>query len=96
MAPSTLPDLWRRHIADSAQLLALAPAPARSWIDLGSGAGFPGLVIAAMAPQISMTLIESDRRKAAFLRSASAAMGARITIHATRIEAAPKGRAGRF
>ncbi len=48
VAPSTLDDIWQRHFADSAQLLALAPAGARTWTDLGSGAGFPGLVIAIL------------------------------------------------
>ena len=48
VAPSTLDDIWQRHFADSAQLLALAPAAARTWTDLGSGAGFPGLVIAIL------------------------------------------------
>jgi len=86
VAPSTLDDIWRRHIADSAQLLALVPDDVRSWLDLGAGAGFPGLVIATMAPQIDVTLIESDRRKAAFLRAAASAMGTVVRIHARRIE----------
>lgn len=73
VAPSTLDDLWSRHFTDSAQLLRLAPPAFDHWADLGSGGGFPGLVIAillqesAEAPQI--TLVESDARKSAFLRT---------------------------
>jgi 16S rRNA (guanine527-N7)-methyltransferase len=72
VAPATLDTVWHRHFADSAQLLSLAPPATRSWIDLGSGAGFPGLVIAILladaAGPPNVTLIESDTRKAAFLR----------------------------
>jgi 16S rRNA (guanine527-N7)-methyltransferase len=71
VAGSTLADVWTRHVADSAQLFALRPPEARLWLDLGSGAGFPGLVIAALAaeaaPDITVRLVESDQRKAAFL-----------------------------
>ncbi|MGE0698351.1 MAG: 16S rRNA (guanine(527)-N(7))-methyltransferase RsmG [Hyphomicrobiaceae bacterium] len=72
VSPTTLPDVWHRHFADSAQLLALAPSESRTWIDIGSGAGFPGLVVAILladrpAPRPRMTLVESDQRKAAFL-----------------------------
>lgn len=88
VAGTTLPDVWHRHIADSAQLLALAPA-AHTWLDLGSGAGFPGLVIAIMAhgkPGPRVTLIESDRRKAAFLAEVARHTGISVEIHAARIE----------
>src|SRR5918912_2469352 len=71
VAPSTLPHLWRRHMADSAQLLALAPG-ARRWADLGSGGGFPGLVIAICSIGVEGArahLIESNARKCAFLRA---------------------------
>jgi 16S rRNA (guanine527-N7)-methyltransferase len=72
VAPGTLDDIWHRHFADSAQLLPLAP-PARTWVDLGSGAGFPGLVIAILLAgrgegKARVTLIESNARKCAFLR----------------------------
>jgi 16S rRNA (guanine527-N7)-methyltransferase len=80
--------VWRRHIADSAQLLALAPT-AKRWVDLGSGAGFPGMVLAiqlADEPGAGVHLIESDRRKSAFLREAARATGAAAHIHAARIE----------
>lgn len=91
IAPSTLPDLWTRHIADSAQLFPLAPPEARRWLDLGSGAGFPGLVIAAIAaeraPGLAVTLVEADTRKAAFLAAAAREMGLAPEIRTERIEA---------
>ena len=83
--------LWTRHIADSAQLWPLRPARARHWADLGAGAGFPGLVIAAFAaeqaPELLVTLVESDLRKAAFLGEAARAMGLAVNIEPSRIEA---------
>jgi 16S rRNA (guanine527-N7)-methyltransferase len=87
IAPSTAPVLWTRHIADSLQLLALAPA-ARIWADFGSGAGFPGLVIAcALAETVGarVHLVESNQKKAAFLREATSATGAPATVHAIRV-----------
>ena len=77
-------DLWRRHMLDSAQLLALAPG-ARRWVDLGSGGGFPGLVLAIMGVP-EMHLIESDGRKCAFLREAARVTGTDVAIHHGRIE----------
>ncbi len=88
VGPSTLGEIWTRHIADSAQLLALAPA-ARHWVDLGSGAGFPGLVIAIMlagTADAQVHLIESNQRKCAFLREVARDAGAPAIIHAGRIE----------
>ena len=88
IAPSTEPVLWTRHIADSLQLLALAPA-ARTWVDLGSGGGFPGLVIAcalADTPGARVDLVESNAKKAAFLRDAVRATAAPAMVHAVRIE----------
>jgi 16S rRNA (guanine527-N7)-methyltransferase len=88
IAPSTEPKLWTRHIADSLQLLALAPQ-AKTWVDLGSGGGFPGLVIAcalADKPGARVHLVESSTKKAAFLREAARATGAPAQIHAIRIE----------
>jgi 16S rRNA (guanine527-N7)-methyltransferase len=88
VAKSTLPKLWTRHIADSLQLVDLAPA-ARTWVDLGTGGGFPGLIIAiAIADRAGAVvhLIESDTRKAAFLREAARIIGAPAEIHAERIE----------
>jgi 16S rRNA (guanine527-N7)-methyltransferase len=88
---STEADLWTRHMGDSAQLWTLRPESLTHWADLGSGAGFPGLVIAALAaadrPNLKVTLVESDARKCAFLAEASRAMGIAPTILAERIEA---------
>jgi 16S rRNA (guanine527-N7)-methyltransferase len=89
IADSTFASVWTRHIADSAQLITLAPE-ARRWVDMGSGAGFPGLVIAialADVPGAIVHCIESDRRKAAFLREAARATGAAAMIHPARVEA---------
>ena len=72
VAPSTLPNLWTRHVSDSLQLLALAPS-AKRWVDLGSGGGFPGIVLAcalADMPDTMVHLIERNAKKAAFLREA--------------------------
>ena len=81
---STLDDLWRRHMLDSAQLFPLIPDGAKNLVDLGSGAGFPGMVLAIMgAPDVH--LIESNRRKCAFLEEVAREVGADVTIHAARI-----------
>jgi 16S rRNA (guanine527-N7)-methyltransferase len=88
VAPSTLERLWSRHFADSAQLSGLAPK-ARLWLDLGSGAGFPGLVIAILEagrPDFRMHLVESNRKKCAFLGEVVRATKAPADIHAMRIE----------
>jgi 16S rRNA (guanine527-N7)-methyltransferase len=88
---TTLGDVWRRHVLDSAQLQPLIPAEAKTLVDLGSGAGFPGLVVAALRPDLQVTLIESDARKAAFLGEAARRMmlekSPKIVIG--RIEAVP-------
>jgi 16S rRNA (guanine527-N7)-methyltransferase len=85
---STLADPWRRHILDSGQLWRFWPPGARVLADLGSGAGLPGLVLAIMGAPVAH-LIESDRRKASFLREAARACGAVVTVHAARIEDVP-------
>jgi 16S rRNA (guanine(527)-N(7))-methyltransferase RsmG len=77
--------LWERHILDSAQLVPLLPAPEGELIDLGSGAGFPGLVL-ALTTNWRVALVEADQRKAAFLREAVRATGARATVYAVRAE----------
>lgn len=93
VSSASLTDAWARHMADSAQLLALAPNGTRSWIDLGAGAGLPGLPVAALAaeksPCLRVTLVESDRRKAVFLGMAARAMGLNIGIDTARIESLP-------
>src|SRR3569833_3075825 len=90
VAKSTLPDLWQRHFWDSAQLAPLIPAQARSLADLGSGAGFPGLVLAALRPDIPVTLHEATTKKCAFLQAAAARMGLAITIESERREERPQ------
>ena len=88
IARSTLPTIWTRHIADSLQLLPLAP-DAKCWIDLGAGAGFPGLVIAcalADRPNLKIHLVESIGKKAAFLREAAEQLKLPAIVHAVRIE----------
>lgn len=85
---STIPDLWARHMLDSAQLFPLLPGGTRSLVDFGSGAGFPGLVLACMGvPDVH--LVESDTRKATFLREAARVAGVAVTVHAARIESVP-------
>jgi 16S rRNA (guanine527-N7)-methyltransferase len=91
VARSTIPDRWRRHYLDSAQLYPLIPRQAGALADLGSGAGLPGLVLAAMAAErpLAVTLIESVGKKAAFLNAAAAAMGlGNVTVLHTRVEEA--------
>jgi 16S rRNA (guanine527-N7)-methyltransferase len=88
IAASTEAKLWTRHIADSLQLLPLA-SHARRWVDLGSGGGFPGLVIACALAETKgaeVHLVESNAKKAAFLREAARATGAPAVVHAARIE----------
>jgi 16S rRNA (guanine527-N7)-methyltransferase len=83
VASSTLPNLWTRHISDSLQLLALAPV-AKIWVDLGSGGGFPGVVLAcalAETPGAIVHLVERNAKKAAFLREALRITGAAGTVH---------------
>ncbi|HEY1411071.1 MAG TPA: 16S rRNA (guanine(527)-N(7))-methyltransferase RsmG [Rhodopila sp.] len=80
--------VWDRHIADSLQLIPLMPAGIGRAVDLGSGGGFPGLVL-AIATGVTFDLIESDRRKASFLRTAVLQTGAPATVHNSRIEDAP-------
>ena len=88
VSASTLDEVWTRHFADSAQLHELLPQISR-WADLGSGAGFPGMVLALLLkrrPDASVGLIESDRRKAAFLRAVSRETGAPVKVICGRIE----------
>ncbi|MCT2557863.1 16S rRNA (guanine(527)-N(7))-methyltransferase RsmG [Tsuneonella sp. YG55] len=76
VAAATLDHVWQRHIADSAQLLEFAPqVPRGTWVDLGSGAGFPGLVIAMMRPDLHVKLVESRRLRSAWLSSCIDALG---------------------
>jgi 16S rRNA (guanine527-N7)-methyltransferase len=89
VAPGTLHEVWDRHFADSAQLVKLIPAEARSLLDMGSGGGFPGLVLAILLAQrggFQVTLVESDNRKAAFLREVARQTGTPVDILSARIE----------
>ena len=97
IARSTLPGIWTRHIADSLQLLPLG-ADARRWIDIGSGAGFPGLVIACAlveVPGASIELVESIQKKATFLREVTQALSLPAIVHAERIEDFTRNNAAR-
>jgi 16S rRNA (guanine527-N7)-methyltransferase len=87
VGPSTLAQVWDRHIADSLQLLAYADDGAR-WLDLGSGAGFPGLVVALAGVErgITVSLVESNDRKCAFLRHVIRLAGIKVNVHAERLE----------
>ena len=88
IAPSTIPTIWTRHIADSLQLLDLAP-DARVWVDFGSGGGFPAIPIACALeekPGTIVHLIESNGKKAAFLREAIRITGAPAQVHMDRVE----------
>jgi 16S rRNA (guanine527-N7)-methyltransferase len=88
VAPNTLPQIWRRHVADAAQVHALRPDLSR-WVDLGSGAGFPGLVTAILLadrPGAVVHLVESNRGKAAFLRTVARETGSPAIVHDERIE----------
>ncbi|MBD3763966.1 MAG: 16S rRNA (guanine(527)-N(7))-methyltransferase RsmG [Rhodobacterales bacterium] len=91
VARGTLADRWSRHILDSAQVWALRPPGARRWADFGSGGGFPGLVVAILAaeqdPGLQVTLVESDQRKAAFLRHVLRDTGVTAQVLSDRVEA---------
>ncbi len=87
IAPRDEGVIWQRHIGNSLQLMPLLPAGVARGVDLGSGGGFPGLVL-SIATGVKFDLIESDRRKASFLRSAVLETGAPATVHACRIEVA--------
>lgn len=90
VGPKTLDDLWRRHMLDSAQLFPLVPRGVGPLFDLGSGAGFPGLVLAIMGIR-NVHLVESDQRKAEFLRTVARATSARAQIHVARAEDIARG-----
>lgn len=94
VAPSTLPDLWRRHFLDSAQLQRFVTAD--RWVDIGSGGGFPGAVLAILNPDTQVTLVESDQRKATFLRTVSRETGVPFEVKANRIEELASLEAGRL
>jgi len=88
VGPSTMQTLWIRHFADSLELGEHAPEPGKNWLDIGTGAGFPGLVLAACGQQkkLQIDLVESNARKCAFLREVSRQMKVPANIHNCRIE----------
>lgn len=89
VGPATLPALWSRHFLDSAQIaLARGPAPDRL-VDIGTGAGFPGLVLALLWPETQVHLIDSDQRKMAFCRQVALATGIRPVFHVKRADSVP-------
>ena len=92
VSKSTIPDLWTRHILDSIQVFEAIDDPKGHWVDMGSGGGLPGVIVAICAadkaPDLSVTLIESDQRKSAFLRTAARECGVKINVISERIEAA--------
>lgn len=87
VSSSTLADIWTRHILDSAQLVRFEPRPGASWVDIGSGAGLPGIVIAALV-EGPVTLVEPRRLRATFLEETVAASGLadRVTVQPSKIE----------
>ena len=92
VARSTVPHIWWRHVLDSAQLVDCAPAGARRWLDIGSGAGLPGIVVALLLSgrgDIRVDLVESSGKKCAFLREAVRATGAPARVICSRLESAP-------
>ena len=91
VSPTTLSHIWQRHILDSAQLLPFSGTGRRSWIDMGSGAGFPGLVAAMIDEDIQLTLVESRGKKCVFLKTVAEnlGLGDRVTIDDRRLEDIP-------
>ncbi|HXG82021.1 MAG TPA: 16S rRNA (guanine(527)-N(7))-methyltransferase RsmG [Sphingomicrobium sp.] len=87
IARSTAGDVWRRHIVDAAQLVPFAPRPDSSWLDIGSGAGLPGMVIAILT-EGPVTLVEPRRLRAEFLRQTAETLGLseRVAVYATKVE----------
>jgi len=90
LGPTEIDEIWRRHLFDSAQLIDYLPNGATSWLDLGAGAGFPGMVCAVLLcqadPRLYVELVESDQRKAAFLRESARQMQVDVRVHAIRSE----------
>lgn len=90
IAKSTVPDIWDRHICDSAQLINMAPEGVNNWLDVGSGGGLPGIVVATILkeqqPNAVVTMVESDQRKATFLRTAVRVLNLNSKVIAERAE----------
>ncbi|MDH5453405.1 MAG: 16S rRNA (guanine(527)-N(7))-methyltransferase RsmG [Paracoccaceae bacterium] len=93
VAKSTLDTIWERHFLDSAQVFDLAPKSGRHWVDMGSGGGFPGMIAAILAgaerPEMQVTLVESDNRKATFLATVARETDTPVTVISERVESLP-------
>lgn len=89
VSKSSLDAVWQRHIVDSIQVSSTAPQNADTWADLGSGGGLPGIVVSILRPETKMTLVESDQRKATFLRTCIHTLGLNAQISSQRIEQVP-------
>lgn len=87
VSKSTMDQVWARHIADSIQVVEAAGTTGEKWVDLGSGGGLPGLVIALSNPDLAVTMVESDLRKSTFLRTVLRETGCKAEVIAERIEA---------
>ena len=98
VSPTTLAEAWTRHFIDSAQVFDLAGGNSATWVDMGTGGGFPGMVIAIMSaelqPNREMTMIESDQRKCAFLRNVAREAGVRAQVLSKRIDQVEPQNAG--
>ena len=88
VSSKTLPYVWQRHILDCAQLTAHLPVRSGRIMDIGSGAGLPGLILAILT-ECEVHLVESDTKKVAFMRTALAKVDVNATIHHARIEELP-------
>ncbi|MCB2078771.1 MAG: 16S rRNA (guanine(527)-N(7))-methyltransferase RsmG [Novosphingobium sp.] len=87
VSATSLREVWLRHIGDSAQLLRHVPRETRTWLDLGTGAGFPGLVVAIMRPDAEVHLVESRKRRVEWLEDVSQLLGLeRVVVHGVRLE----------
>lgn len=87
VSPTTIDNAWERHFLDSAQLQDILPEGRKTLFDLGCGAGFPGLVLAMLNPDLDIHLIESDQKKCSFMKAVSRETGTKVTVHNCRIEA---------
>lgn len=91
VGPSTVEDLWLRHFHDSARLAAHIPASCKTLVDLGSGAGFPGMVLAMLRSDLDIHLVDSDQRKCEFLKAVSRGTGIKVSVHCARVRDALAG-----